>query len=94
MINCAPRSPASSRSTGRRPKSAGGYGGAGHKRHSWHLCHETIYEAVYCGLVVPTNRHTLRTGRTYRHKRSRGRHPGGRSQAVDKHEVDPRPARL
>lgn len=47
------------------------------RRPSWHVCHETIYEAVYRGLVVPAQRATLRTGRTYRHRRGRGRSRDG-----------------
>jgi len=43
------------------------------RRASWHLSVETIYEAVYRGLVMLIDRQTLRTGRTYRHKRGRGR---------------------
>jgi transposase, IS30 family len=43
------------------------------RRRSWHLSVETIYDAVYRGLVVVTDRQTLRTGRTYRHRRGRGR---------------------
>jgi len=39
----------------------------------WQVCTETIYEAVYRGLVVPVNAQNLRTGRTYRHRRGRGR---------------------
>lgn len=43
------------------------------QRSSWHVCAETIYEAVYRGLIVPATPTTLRTGRTYRHRRGRGR---------------------
>ena len=43
------------------------------RRPGWQVCSETIYEAVYRGLVVPVNRQNLRTGRTYRHRRGRGR---------------------
>jgi IS30 family transposase len=50
-------------------------------RPGWHLCHETIYEAVYRGRVRVSNAtdqvSTLRTGRTYRHKRGRGRNRDG-----------------
>lgn len=59
------------------------------KRSSWHLCHETIYESVYRGLVVWPDQQTLRTGRIYRHKRGRGRSREGAPTAVDQHEVDP-----
>ena len=47
------------------------------RRRSWHVCTETIYEAVYRGLVVPAQRATLRTGRTYRHRTGRGRSRDG-----------------
>lgn len=47
------------------------------RRPSWHLSVETIYEAVYRGVVVVTDRQTLRTGRTYRHKHGRGRSRDG-----------------
>ena len=43
------------------------------RRSDWHVCTETIYEAVYRGLVVPVDRQNLRTGRTYRRRRGRGR---------------------
>jgi IS30 family transposase len=43
------------------------------KRRSWHVCIETIYEAVYRGLIVVMDAMTLRTGRIYRHRRGRGR---------------------
>ena len=43
-----------------------------HRRSGWHVCTETIYEAVYRGLVVPVDRQNLRTGRTYRRRRGRG----------------------
>ena len=33
------------------------------RRPHWHVCHETIYEAVYRGLIVVADRQTLRTGR-------------------------------
>jgi transposase, IS30 family len=43
------------------------------RRSGWHVCTETIYEAVYRGLIVPVDRQSLRTGRTYRRRRGRGR---------------------
>lgn len=43
------------------------------RRPAWQVCTETIYEAVYRGLVVPVDPGSLRTGRTYRHRRGRGR---------------------
>jgi IS30 family transposase len=42
-------------------------------RTGWHVCAETIYEAVYRGLILPAGPHNLRTGRTYRRRRGRGR---------------------
>jgi transposase len=53
------------------------------RRPGWHVCTETIYEAVYRGLVVPVNMKNLRTGRTYRHRRGRRRVRGGRSGRFD-----------
>ena len=43
------------------------------RRPGWHVCAETIYEAVYRGLITPAGPGNLRTGRTYRHRRGRGR---------------------
>ena len=43
----------------------------------WHVCTETIYEAVYQGLIVPVASANLRTGRTYRRRRGRGRSRDG-----------------
>lgn len=63
------------------------------KRHSWHLCHETIYEAVYRGLITSTDQQTLRTGRTYRHKRGRGRtREGALKQSTNMKSIHDRPA--
>lgn len=63
------------------------------KRVAWHLCHETIYEAVYRGLVVPATQQTLRTGRTYRHKRGRGRsRDGALKQSTKMKSIHDRPA--
>jgi len=47
------------------------------RRPGWTVCTETIYEAVYRGLVTTINPKALRTGRTYRHKRGRGRNRQG-----------------
>jgi IS30 family transposase len=47
------------------------------KRRAWHVCTETIYEAIYRGLIVPTKPENLRTGRTYRRRRGRGRSRDG-----------------
>ena len=58
-----------------------------------HLSLETIYEAVYRGLIVVTDRQTLRTGRTYRHKRVRGRtHEGALKQSTNMKSIHDRPA--
>ncbi len=46
-------------------------------RATWHLCAETIYAAAYRGLFGPIDPQMLRTGRTYRHKRGRGRNRDG-----------------
>src|SRR5215218_6963152 len=47
------------------------------RRWNWRVCTETIYEAVYRGLIVPVHRGNLRTGRTYRRRRGRGRSRDG-----------------
>jgi transposase, IS30 family len=47
------------------------------RRAHWHVCAETIYEAVYRGLVTPVTPQLLRTARTYRHRRGRGRSRDG-----------------
>ena len=44
---------------------------------SWHLCAETIYEGIYRGLIGPISPANLRTGRTYRRRRGRGRSRDG-----------------
>ena len=62
------------------------------RRPAWHLCTETIYESVYRGLVVPPKPQVLRTGRTYRHKRGRGRTREGALKQLTNLIVDPRPA--
>jgi IS30 family transposase len=46
-------------------------------RASWQLCAETIYEALYRGHILPSCSTLLRTGRTYRHRRGRGRSRDG-----------------
>jgi IS30 family transposase len=62
-------------------------------RAAWHLCHETIYESVYRGLVVPPSRQSLRTGRVYRHKRGRGRsRDGALKQSTNMKSIHDRPA--
>lgn len=63
------------------------------KRRSWHVCTETIYEAVYRGLIVVTDAMTLRTGRTYRHRRGRGRtRDGALKQSTAMKTIHQRPA--
>lgn len=63
------------------------------KREGWHLCHETIYESTYRGLIVGTDLQTLRTGRTYRHKRGRGRtRDGSLRQSTNMKSIHDRPA--
>ncbi len=63
------------------------------RRPSWHVCAETIYEAVYRGLVGAKDRQTLRTGRTYRHKRGRGRgRDGALKQSTNMKSIHDRPA--
>ena len=47
------------------------------RRPEWHVCAETIYDAVYRGLIVPVSPQLLRTARTYRHRRGRGRSRDG-----------------
>lgn len=80
--DCVPRSRAGSTGTGRQPK-----------RRTWHLCHETIYEAVYRGLVGAKDLSTLRTGRNYRHRRGRGRtRDGALKQLTNMKSIHSRPA--
>lgn len=58
------------------------------RRACWHVCTETVYEAVYRGLIVPVDRRNLRTGRTYRHRRGRGRTRDGalkQSERIEEH---------
>jgi IS30 family transposase len=63
------------------------------KRPTWHLCHETIYASIYRGLVVSAGTQTLRTGRTYRHKRGRGRsRDGSLKQSTAMKSIHDRPA--
>ena len=63
------------------------------RRLAWHVCHETIYEAVYRGLIVVADLQTLRTGRTYRHRRGRGRNrDGSLRQSTNLKPIHQRPA--
>jgi IS30 family transposase len=62
------------------------------RRRPWHLSVETIYEAVYRGVVV-IDRQTLRTGRVYRHKRGRGRtRDGALKQSTKMKTIHERPS--
>ena len=62
------------------------------RRPSWHVCAETIYEASYRGLIVPVDRQMLRTGRTYRHPRGRGRNrEGAMKQCTAMRSIHDRP---
>jgi IS30 family transposase len=63
------------------------------RRPGWHVCTETIYEAVYRGLVIPVSTQNLRTGRTYRHRRGRGRtRDGALKQSTSMKSIHQRPA--
>jgi transposase, IS30 family len=63
------------------------------KRTAWHVCHETIYEAVYQGEIVVADRQTLRSGRLYRHRRGRGRtREGAMRQCTNLKSIHDRPA--
>lgn len=63
-----------------------------HRRRSgWQVCIETIYEAIYRGLIAPVDRHKLRTGRTYRHRRGRSR-DGALKQSTAMRSIHQRPS--
>jgi transposase, IS30 family len=63
------------------------------RRPTWHVCAETIYEAVYRGLIVAADPANLRTGRTYRHRRGRGRsREGALKQCTTVRSIHQRPA--
>jgi IS30 family transposase len=63
------------------------------RRPGWHLCAETIYDAVYRGLIVPASPQLLRTARTYRHRRGRGRtRDGALKQSTAMKPIRLRPA--
>lgn len=65
------------------------------RRRAWHLCAETIYDAVYRGLIGPVTDQSLRTARTYRHKRGRGRtKEGALKQLTGIKSIHDRPARV
>ena len=64
------------------------------RRTSWHVCAETIYEAIYRGLIVVAEAVNLRTGRTYRHRRGRGRtREGALKQSTHMKSIHDRPGR-
>jgi IS30 family transposase len=63
------------------------------RRLSWLVCAETIYEAVYRGLVLQVAPSNLRTGRTYRRRRGRGRsRDGALKQSTNMKSIRERPA--
>jgi IS30 family transposase len=63
------------------------------RRSRWHVCAETIYEAVYRGIVLAVDAGNLRTGRTYRHRRGRGRsREGALKQSTNMKSIRQRPA--
>ena len=63
------------------------------RRAHWHLCIETIYESAYRGLIRPVTDDLLRTGRTYRHRRGRGRsRDGALKQSTVMKSIHDRPA--
>lgn len=63
------------------------------RRPSWQVCAETIYEAAYRSLLGKIDQQTLRTGRTYRHKRGRGRsRDGALKQSTTMKSIHDRPA--
>lgn len=65
------------------------------KRKRWHVCTETIYDAVYRGLILPPEPRLLRTKRTYRHRRGRGRtREGALKQLTAMKSIHDRPAHV
>ena len=62
------------------------------RRTAWHVCAETIYAAVYGGLLGTIDQQTLRTGRTYRRRRGRGRNrDGALKQSTTMRSIHDRP---
>ncbi len=62
------------------------------RRKAWHVCVETIYEAVYRGLVMAAIGGSLRTGRRYRRRRGRGRsRDGSLKQCTNLRPISQRP---
>lgn len=63
------------------------------RRASWNVCAETLYQAIYLGLVGPIAPANLRTGRTYRRRRNRGRsREGALRQLTSLRSIHQRPA--
>ncbi|MBM0240554.1 IS30 family transposase, partial [Micromonospora sp. ATA32] len=63
------------------------------RRAAWQVCAETIYEALYRGLIVAADPANLRTGRTYRRRRGRGRsREGALKQSTNMKSIRQRPA--
>jgi transposase, IS30 family len=63
------------------------------RRLAWQVCAETIYEAVYRGLVLHADPANLRTGRTYRRRRGRGRsREGALKQSTNMKSIRQRPS--
>lgn len=66
------------------------------RRTAWHVCAETIYEAVYQGRIRPVTQQRsplLRTARTYRRRRGRGRsRDGALKQCTAMKSIHDRPA--
>lgn len=61
-------------------------------RPHWQVCAETIYDAVYRGIITIAAT-TLRTGRVYRHRRGRGRSKDGAlKQSTSMKSIHDRPA--
>ncbi|SNR96483.1 Transposase and inactivated derivatives, IS30 family [Haloechinothrix alba] len=63
------------------------------RRTAWHVCTETLYEAIYRGLITVVSVANLHTGRTYRHRRGRGRsRDGALRQSTRMRPIHTRPA--
>ena len=63
------------------------------RRLGWRVCAETIYDAVYRGLILQPDPGNLRTGRTYRRRRGRGRsRDGALKQSTTMRSIHERPA--
>ena len=65
------------------------------KTRAWHVCAETIYEAVYRGLIIAVDAANLRSGRSYRHRHGRGRSKDGSlKQSTVMRSIHDRPAHV